>query len=85
MYENCKDLKPRPLNPSPAVSALSKIKPTVLKAVQNIKQPGLEADIALSTFLSEARAVLSTPTDRTMATILIEALTTGSAKAASAT
>jgi hypothetical protein len=85
MYENCKDLKPRPLNPSLAVSALSKIKPTVLKAVQNIKQPGLEADIALSTFLSEARAVLSTPANHTMAAILIEALTTGSAKADSAT
>jgi hypothetical protein len=78
MYEDCLELKPKPINPSIALTAIRKIKPQVVKQIQDIKQPGIEADIAISTFISEAKAVLNLPGDHTLAAILTEALTTGS-------
>jgi hypothetical protein len=85
MYDDCQGLKPMPINPSVTLSAVSRIKPGIVKAVGSITQPGLEADIAISTFLSEVKAVLSTPADHTLAALLTEALTTGSTAADSAT
>jgi hypothetical protein len=78
MYEDCQELKPKPINPSIALATFRRIKPQVVKQIQDIKQPGIEADIAISTFISEARAVLNSPGDHTLAAVLTEALTTGS-------
>jgi hypothetical protein len=78
MYENCQDLKPKPSNPSIALSAFKRIKPTVIQAIHEIKHPGIQADIAISTFISELKAVLNSPADHTIASLVTEALITGS-------
>lgn len=85
MYEKCSDLKPKPINPSIALSAFRKFKPAAIQAIHAIKQPGISADIALSTFSSELRAVLNSPGDHTIGAILTEALTTGTKIAESTT
>lgn len=78
MYGDSQDLKPKPTNPSIALSAFRRIKPEIASAIKDIKQPGIQADITLNTFISEIRAVLTSPADHTVAAILTEALTTGS-------
>jgi len=85
MHEECKDLKPKPSNPATALSAFKRIKPAAVQAIQDIKQPGIQADIAISTFINELKAVLNSPADYTIASILTEALTTGSKIAESTT
>lgn len=75
MSEDCKDMKPRPSNPSTALSAFRRIKPAVVSAIHDIKQPGIMADIAMNTFKSEIRGVLTSSGDHTIAAILVEALT----------
>ena len=85
MWKACQGMKPPPVNPSTALAAFAKIKPSILKHIHSIKSPGTETQIALETFLSEVSAVMNSPGEHTLAAMLTEALTTGDKTADSAT